>query len=392
MSLLARLKKVATFLIAGIVVSYQPHAHADGQLLWAGFAFSGDYANRAHLYPVSTELAAEMRDGQPYLDKLLREKAKAIPEVSALINFEGGNGKLDLSSLGFALVQEHVETQVVSNKYWVLGTLQANVLIFNKATSSMVASYPLRVRHATVLDHMPQASDKKSIIRALYESADPKENVFDQWLSRLTKIKLRGGARKYLRVSEIVIAPEAESTVRSSGKDLTALKNQVANILEAALGEKANASFVPYSGGEVVANKMALTFSNGEFTEIKLPDPDYGVTFTIRNFIRKTVEQPSVTQDIYRVLAGIGMKEPLSGRVYLDEGIYHTQIQTNQKSANMEVVAWDQHYKVLHELIFMTAESLANPTDSWWKDHVSHGPDAKQGFMQAKQILQELNK
>lgn len=373
------------------IIGSPAYAVDDDVLIWSGFAFSGDYANRQHLYPVSAELAAETANG-PMLDKVLREKLMARHKLSQRVSLEGSDGRLDQNSLAFSLVQETIETQRIDGRYWVIAVLQANVLVFNMASSSLLASYPVRMRFTRVQDTPPSLDDMKAIVRHMYLSDVPTENIFDQWLDRLAEMKLRAGARKYLRIADVIVTPEAEDVIIKSGKDARAIRNQVANILEASISEKADVPIVPSMLGEVIGAKMALSFMDGSFYSLILPDPDFAVTFTIRGFASNTLEKPSHFEDIYRVKATLAINEPFSGRSYLDEGIYHTIFPVRPKSSNVEFAAWDQYYKTLQDLISMVGAQLAGGSDSWLESNASRAIEAKAGFLGARKLIEELKK
>jgi hypothetical protein len=358
---------------------------ANSPLVYAGFAFSGDYQNRAQLYPSSAELAND----KEYLDRLLREKLQARPELMRRVTFEDGNSKLDLSSVAFALVQETVETQRLDGKYWVILTMQANVLAFNKRSNSLVASYPVRMRFTTVRDTEPTPAERMEIVRDAYTSPDPKRNIFDQWLNRFEKVAIRDGAVKYLRVTDIGIEPDAEKVIVESGKNVAAIKNQVANFLEEAISESAHIPVVPNSVGEAIGSKMCR-FANGEELMLVLPQPDFSLKFVIRGFASKKLEKPEYFQDIYRVKGTVALEQPDLNKVFLNEQVFNTDFVTRPRRANMQVSDWDQYYKTLQSLLYGMAKEMTKVEDAWLTENASRGAEAKSGFINVNKLFQEL--
>jgi len=365
-------------------------ALADDRLVYAGFAFAGESDDRQHLYPISAELAEETVGTDLLLDMTLRQKLLARAQLASRVTLEGSDGKLDLSSLAFSLVQERVETQKIGNDYWVIVSLQANVLVFNKTSSSLLASYPLRMQVTSTQSMPPSRQQLKTLIRDIYTTSDPARNIFDQWLNRFAKITLRSGARKYLRVTDIAVSPEAQRVMFGAGKDVRAIRNQLAILMESAISEKAGVSVVPSMLGEAIGAKMALSFTDGSFYSLTLPEADFAVSFTVRDFVSKTLDKPSHFEDIYRVKASIAIKEPLSGRAFIDEGVYHTVFPIRPKSANVEFDAWEQYFKTTQSLIAMLGEQMINVNDEWLASNASRALDAKPGFVRAQQLLQEL--
>lgn len=363
-------------------------AEAEPPLIYSGFAFSGDFQNRDRLYPITAQISRD-RNGT-FLDEILRQKVMARPSLASRLKLDLADGKQDISSVAFALVNENVETQRVDGKLWVIVTVQANVLAFNRASNSLVASYPLRVRSARVRETMPDSAELQAMVREVYTTSNTGENIFDQWLNRLETIKLRKGARKYLRVTGVTMTPQAESIVKASGKDATSIKNQTANFLEAAVAEAGGIPIVPNSVGEAIGSKMAYRFANGSDLQLTLPDPDYSLTFEIRDFVSKKIEKPAYFQDIYRVKATVELKQPDLEQVILNEGVYDTAIITRPKQADVQLADWDQYYKTLQSLIQQVGKQMTRVDDAWLKDNASRESAAKPAFENTNQLIQKL--
>lgn len=357
-------------------------------LIFSGYAFSGDFNNREQLYPYSAEISKE--DNGRYFDKILIKKLKERPELLNRVSLELYDGKKDQSSVAFVLVRENIETQLIDEKFWVIVTLQVNVLAFNRASSSIVAAYPLRMRYTSVRETAPNDLEKKELVREVYTSSIKHENIFEQWLDRLALIKTKEGSRKYLRITGVEILPEAEKVIIDSGKGIMPIKNQVANLLEAAISEKSGVPVVPNSVGEAIGNKMACRFSNGADIIFNLPDPDFSVSFVIRGFASKRVDKPEYYQDIFRVKGRVILKQPDLEKIILNEDVYNTVVVTIPKQSKVKLTSWDQYFKVLESLVFMVGKQMSNVEDNWLIENASRASEAKPGFIGAKQILKDL--
>jgi hypothetical protein len=357
-------------------------------LLFAGFAFSGDEKNERALYPYSAELSAET-SGQ-FLNDTLKKKLMSRASLADRVSAGLSDGKTDVTSIAFALVQENHETQMVDGRYWGIVTLQADVLAFNESSHSVVASYPIRTRLAHVKNAPFTDADFRAMTREAYTSDDPGANIFDLWLNRFEKIQIRPGAVRRLRVTDITITPEAERVLREAGKSTPAIRNQVANFLEAAVAEGAGISLVPQSVGAAIGNNMSLLFADGKSSDLVLPPADFALTFAIRDFVSTTLDQPQYFQDVFRVKGTIALKETETAHVYLDENIYDTLIVTRPKRADVRLSQWDQYFKVLQELIFTVGREMNTVDESWLKQNASRALEAKAGFIQSRDLLAKL--
>jgi hypothetical protein len=388
--MLARLRKTAWFAMSLLCVFCSPATAAEtaSPLVYAGYAFSGDFGNRASLYPYSVELSTE--ENGNYLDRLLRERIAAHPDAAARLLFDQADGALDQNSVAFALVQESVEQQRMDGKYWIILTLHANILAFNRNTSSIVASYPVRLRLTRAETAMPSPAELKEWVRSAYAGSNAHANIFDQWLGTLPAMHVRAGATKYLRITDVGFTPEAQAVLDTAHLDAKAMRNQLANAFEASVAEAAQVSVIPNSVGEAIGKKMACRFANGAQIALTLPEADYQLAFTVRGFATKTVEKPAYFQDIFRVLGAVSLTQPDLNLVYLNENVYETQIVTRPRDARMELETWPQYYKTLQLLMAGASKQMNHVDDRWLQDNASRGMEAKAAFLKTNDMIRTL--
>lgn len=371
-------------------------AYNDSPLMWAGFAMAGDELTIGKLYPYSHLIFEEEKNNDKgSLDAILREKIQARPSVMNRLkpfNFQS-DGKEDISSLAFVLAQETVEKQVVNNNINVLLTLQANVFVFNDKSHMVVANFPVRLGFLKSFNTEPTNENIKEMVHEMYTSSDKAGNIFDAWLDALEKARVREGKQKYLQVTDISVLPEAVETISESGVDEKYFQGQLAKILEAAISSKAGIPIVPSAEklGEV-GGKIKAKFANQSY-ELKLPEPDYALSFAVRGFVKKQAETDSTIKTGYRVKATISLKtvEPGGeGRKILDEGVYATDSTDFLKSANIKVNDWNQYFKLLQFLINQLGTELAEPKDAWLVEYATRDKEAKKGFVEANYLLKGL--
>jgi hypothetical protein len=388
--MLTFLRKLAWFAILPLSLIYSSATSAEttGALVYAGYAFSGDFGNRNGLYPHSAELS--MEENGNYLDRLLRERIAAHPDAAARLLFEQADGRLDQNSVAFALVQESVEQQRMDGKYWMILTLRANILAFNRNTNSIVASYPVRLRLTRAENALLSSAELKEWVRSAYAGNNAHSNIFDQWLTALPAMHVRAGATKYLRVTDVGLSQEAQAVLATAHLDAGAIRNQLANEFEASVAEAAQISVIPNSVGEAIGAKMACRFANGAQIALTLPAPDYELAFTVRGFATKTVEKSAYFQDIFRVLGAVSLTQTDLNLVYLNENVYETQIVTRPRDAAMELDTWPQYYKTLQLLMAGVSKQMNHTDDRWLQDKASRGIEARAGFVKTNDMIRTL--
>jgi len=386
------MKKSSALLALAFMFFFNPSANAaNDQFLFAGFAFSGNYDNRLQLYPYSSSISEEKNGDRPVLDKSLIDKFKLRPNEAKKIDVNLGKlGVGSQISLAFSLVQENIEVQEVEGKSILIVLLNSNILAFSKESNSVVASYPVKIRYTSAFDNKPSESQIKDIIRKLYLTNDLGINVFDVWLDRFSKIIIKEKYSKYIKVVSINVEPNAANEIATAGKNLSALQNQIANSVESAISYANDIPVVPNSIGEAIGAKMACRFSNGDSFQFNLPIPDYEITFTLRDFKSKTVEESSSYQDIFRVMASFRIKQPDLNKVYLDENIFNTLFVVRPKNAGVKINTWDQYYKTLNELIGSTSKQFSTLDGKWLEENASRGKEAKSSFKDAAKLFDSL--
>lgn len=366
---------------------------AEERLLFAGFAFSGDYGHRAALYPYTSQIMASNKSA---LDEAFRKRLMTKP--AALEKVSLGLGRVGVGtqlSVAFALNYEDIEIQELDGKYLVILRLYASVLGFDRDSKSLIATYPIRIRYTTHMNHKPTDAEKRQLFRSLYfdqlEGGDGASiNAFDEWLDRFEKVSIKPKYSKYLRVTNITLDDEVKKIVLEEKKSESAFKNQVAQGLETAISYYNDVPVVPSSTGEAVGAKMAYRFSDGNALDLRLPEPDYAVGLTIRGFKSKTIQDGNSTQDIYRVLATISVNQPDLNKQYLNEKIYNTLIVVKPQGTSLKVDSWPSYYKILVELINETAQQFSKPNSSWLKEHAANGADAETAFETTQTLFKGL--
>jgi len=361
---------------------------AQPQLVYAGFAFEGDADNRNFRYPHVADLHQKQPDliRTQFLNKL---NNPANASVKQKLSLNEANEKHDPIMVAFALTQETYEKQVINGQHWAIVVLQANVLAFNNSSSSVVGSYPVRLRLVRTFAQDPTQDDIKRIVREAFTSTNQNENIIDLWLNKLATVSFRNAAIKRIRVINVNLAKEAKDYLTKSKVNESTLKSSVASDIEISLSSKAGIPLLPNTVGEAIGNSIALRFSDKSI-QIKIPDADYEIYFAIRGFASATTDSNNQLTDIFRVKSNLTIKIGGEDNSLFNEDMYETKFLTRPKSVSLQLDEWTQYRKTLQEFILALGTQLQNPQDEWLIEHASKGSDAKQSFNKAKTLIQEL--
>ncbi|NTU58739.1 MAG: hypothetical protein HGB00_07445 [Chlorobiaceae bacterium] len=365
---------------------------ADEKLLFAGFAFSGNYENRNDLYPYSARVE-QIRDanGQPLLNKVFNEKIKSRPDLDARLSTDLGRlGRGSQVTVAFALSYENIEYIELQDQLVMYLRLNFNVLAFDRKTKQLIAAYPVRLKYSEIVRGRLTESEVLELFRTIYLTNNLGINPFDLWLDRFAELKIRDYYNKHLQVKHIDFEPEALTKLNDERINPRAFANLLANELETSIATNNSVPIVPWSPGEAVGRVMPMRFADGNTFSLNLPSPDFTVDFTVRAFRGTTVEEQSSWQKIYRVLGTIKMTDVSASATVLNENIYNTQIITLAKRYNPRIDDWPQYRKTTFALIDETSKQFSGPDARWLKESASRGAEAEGVFRDASRIFGQL--
>ena len=149
---------------------------------------------------------------------------------------------------------------------------------------------------------------------------------------------------------------------------------------------------VPSTLGEAVGGKMVYRFSNASALDLKLPEADYGLSFTIRAFRSKITQEATVTTGIYRALATVKVETTAKdfSKVYLDEKIFDTIFIRVPSGNAVQIKNWDQYQKALGQLITGVAKEFNKVDSQWLENSAANGTNAKEAFVATHELFNSL--
>ena len=375
------------FLFGLAVFIFSSNIFAADQYLYSGFAYSGNYSNREVLYPYTSKIDMGRLD-QEFLARL----RKSPPALARLKLEQGKIGQGSQISVAFALNTETAEPQVINGESFVVVRLNATVLAFDRESKTLVAAYPFGVGTTVKVNGKVDALQIGDIIRKMYFSNEYGVNAFDQWIARFSGVTIKEKFPKYFQVKNIEIDSEAKAVLMSSSIQEAAYKNQIGNLLDAAISSENNVPVVPSTLGEAVGGKMVYRFSNASALDLKLPEADYGLSFTIRAFRSKITQEASATTGIYRALATVKVETTAKdfSKIYLDEKIFDTIFIRVPSGNAVQINSWHQYQKALSQLITGLAKEFNKVDAQWLENSVANGSNAKEAFTATHELFNTL--
>ena len=356
-------------------------AHGQEKLLYAGFAYASTDSNVEKLFPFTYRINKDN-----ILSKELLKRLNQRPDVANRVTPQLGNTKVGSQiSIAFALNREDFEVQLYENQYLVIVTLMSTVLAFDRATSQIVATFPVQIRYTKLFNQKPTNVDETKMISDLYfddirAQDGTSANAFEVWINKLSKTQIKERYPHYLQVGEFKIDQDARGEMQKASIDEIAFKNQISLILESLIASNNDVPVLPSTVGNAIGNAMTYRFSDLGSLNLKIPPANVDIQFTLRGFRKKSIDEGATKQYIYRALGNIKIVQPDLNKVYLDENIYETTIIVNPITSDLRFNDWQQYQKTLLTLMNGVSMQFRKNESKWLDEHASRGQGAAQPF------------
>ncbi|PNU18539.1 hypothetical protein C2E25_17170 [Geothermobacter hydrogeniphilus] len=279
--------KKTIFVIFLVIVLYAPafsFANVD-EVIWSGVGFSGNWADRNRLYPVTSSFfELDNKPLEVWARKLLLDgKSYPFAVKFGTVDISG----LDPIALAITITGENVfhEAIIVSNKIKHLEnySISGAAIFFNLKTKKLVASVPLITRFSKVYETKPDENETKKIFKSVLSDDTLGVNFFSEMSKRLEHVKLNSLPSKYVQIGQFTIDDTVhESVARSPKKDLIA--SYLSTFFENRLMSESGLALIPNKVGYAIGNKVATRLPSGDMT-IVLPEPGYTINFRVHKLL-----------------------------------------------------------------------------------------------------------
>ncbi|HOE55854.1 MAG: hypothetical protein QM209_06605 [Candidatus Cloacimonadota bacterium] len=264
---------------------------------YAGFCFSGSYADISKNYPYTQIILQESDSPQSYLDKLFYDYFSANPEL--------GNFTLDIEhktkatlSLAMALNREEVAFEYYEKQTKAIYNLGCTVFIMDFADLTVLQSYPINVTYIDLYNGEPDQQTIVQTLKKLYS-----EFILKKLESNRKNIYIRSSGSLTIKVANVNFQEEALPYLGSYGteQNLETYSSIVAQHLTEALAFKMNLTVLPYSHSNL-SYKMSLSFSDASIQNFTIPPSSYDIDVNVLRFVKKLYKETAVERvDLYGV-------------------------------------------------------------------------------------------
>ena len=352
------------FILLFFVFNTLPYNAFCQNLYFAGFSFLGN-ANQDFRYPV----AARLFDENPTifkspLDKaLLGLKRKDLNFIKELGTIQSG----EAVTIAFALTDESIERfssiDGVTNAY----KIYAQILVFDFNEKKVITNYPVLVQKETVTNGVPSTVEDFNIVKNMYLDISNKSSIFKFWTEKLETVKLLNAGSIHLQIRDVKLDGAVINQIPEKLSKNNLLKVRSAQKLEYHISSKQNVPILPFTLGQIGNFKKGLIarFSDSLEYDLTLPEADYVMDLTVREFKNITVDRGKFEVKIYAAFITLDVLEPLTNTSYVNSKFDYKNELVFPKSENIQILnEWDVYQRTQDALFSNLAKQISKRDDA----------------------------
>jgi len=333
-------------------------------MYFAGFAFMGNYENRADLYPYASQFMAN-KDESLAVKKALMSVVKGTVYkniniiTDRLANLKSGSDQLTIT---FGLSSEKVSYQSYHGGFLVKCQVYSTVMVFDFTQKKVIANYPARVEFVDFLDAKPDSQELRKIFYNMYTNLNIKSSVFVNWNKRLVDLNVKSEYGNYIKVNSVKLSTDAAAML---GGDVDAVESRLAQFLEASLSDQFQIPLLPFTKGEAIGGSVPARFSDMSSFNFKLPVADYEINVVIPELKKVVVNSKGVIQIIYASYLEVSVFQPDLNRVLSSVRVRNTPVATLNKHSNIKLSDSDEFNKSIEGLLNQFSRQIEKRDRDW---------------------------
>jgi hypothetical protein len=357
------------------------------EVVFAGFAYSGDKASINVRFPYSQRFAASL--GSTGVNGLLRKSIPSLkPQAYNLSaqRIDELTGRDQAIAVALVMNNETVSTEQLGSIYKLFVQLRGQALFFDFKSMTILRAYPFSFAYLDAFPAAPTDDQKDADMRYVYLGTNGKPGILDRFGQALMQATIPTNIPRFVQVSHVVIGDEARSEFPSQYGNGVA-ETWVADTFGEAIASKMNIPILPFSEGYAIGNVMSMTVADGSVYLLKLPKPDYEFTVNISK-LRKIVyeEQAAGKSLIYGTYASLKLEEPLSAHAYLDGQFKNGEVKV-VPAMQVDTDDFPAYQDSMRGLFTKLSGAIAGDNTPWLKSAAS-GNDINKQIASTRELLQ----
>lgn len=353
---------------------------------WAGWSFAGDATFCSASYPRSHSVLLEEADATAIQARLAEIAAKSVPTGVELVRGELIQGDRAAGlAMTLALDGEYVSVERMSTFHSVSIWLSAQIMVFDFASTALIAAFPVGVMLTTAMPDEPGAEYLQAKVREMLLGQENSDNVslLEEFGRRLQQLKLRRDypvrvQLRQVRLAEKTLAKMPAET-RADARSVRAFTQFLGGTFSKALSGQAEVPTLPFlpsvehegEGGLKAAgagHSMAIMMgqvADAKVYNLVVPEPDYVFDLELAGFSKAVVsESRGAKKWVYASYVDVGFREPLRDTVYLQQRLVNPSFEDIPDGAVID--DWAAYRSSVYQLLSRLGGALsAAPPREW---------------------------
>ncbi|MFM7002221.1 MAG: hypothetical protein ACKOXU_14375 [Limnohabitans sp.] len=359
-------------IVLSMLVCISPlKAQEQGQeMLIAGFAFAGDYANKGTRFPYVNYLDGELKKSNTSISMEIAKRLQSAEGKNFKIisgrTFSTKNSDSPLNGI-MVLTGETVLVENYGNYWKVFVNLRGDALLFDYKGKKIIKTYPLNLAifDAVEAQRIPSQYQIANLIKENIFTTK-KEGLITQFVEKISNAALSKKTDKIFQIGNVTIKPEAlDKFPTEISLNTSAIKDIIADALVSELSGQTSISLMPSKMNNVVGAMTMQLEDTGEQIELKIGDGDYLINIDINKLAKaKQQETNSEISHIYGVNASLQIMEPMSKEIFLDSVFRNGAISISPIN-KITQDDYPAYYDVINGLFRKFATAIKNRDYKW---------------------------
>jgi hypothetical protein len=369
---------------------------------YAGFSFSGNYADKKKIGKYTNELLEEKNNN--IIGASLLKTIKKVNSKNFKINFNYSDitkGNEESIVMSVSLVHEDYSREFDSITRTYLNNIinSYQILFYDFHSKKLLAAIPFDTEIQFYSKSRSSDRDIVAQLRSFYtkglipidKSDGNRINIFSKVEKILNSFILKRHYKFKIGITKVILEDKALKYIPNKYSiDNNPLKILLAQQLSSRLSLYNSIATVPYTEGVAIGNTMKLVFINSDIIyDIKLPKPDFEIILTIRGF-KKVTAATSDVRNIYLFGSYVRIKviQKDINKVYFNEKIKNASkiiIPNNIK----DIDYWRKFY-FSTIILFEKFSNNINVLDQVWaKKSLSKDSSYRESFIELRKLLEK---
>jgi len=260
---------------------------------YAGFAYSGNFADVAKNYPITSALFPPNSIQQNQFDKILYDYFSQAPEF---LNFRlvFGSEKGELISFAVVLNREDITYETMNDGIKTIYNISCTIFVLDYEEMNIIQSFPLSISYIDITPQKPTQSQLRSVVHKLLT-----QNILDKIEISRNLMSLKSSQSLSMKVANVYFADKVVSQLGTYEDSPFVYARILAQKLTESLAYELGITMLPYAK-DYLGQKMSLCFSDALVQNFTIPTASYDIDITVSKLIKKPYKETKAERvDIY---------------------------------------------------------------------------------------------